>query len=370
MKNIRVDLDTPIYHGMEVVFRSPADCSQVTGLILYYQENGNTCSKEFAFADAHGYNVGDIDHLFAEDAVVKVILDMATSKAFVQNADTNAYLEQRFDDIEENISSVVCGVVGESITLSDASDKKLKGLTVYGKTTQAGTPTPDAPVALVSAGDSGSITVSVTDGTEENKQTVVVQTPNGIRGISVSSDGNYTDVTGQQWACDEIDLARGVYVHRAYLWTATDDMRIDSLGVLGSCCRAMISLGDKNGVRQGALCTHTRMSYSYTNDSPHFYLDGGYIMLFLPVSCGTTGAEVKAWMIENNLSVLYQLKEPYETELDEEILAAYTTPHTNKPNTTIYNDAGTGMKVSYVADTKAYIDNKFAELAAAIVNNT
>ena len=93
--NIRVDLNTTITDGTEVVFRSPVDCSQITGLILYYPDNGNTSSKEFAFADAHGNNVGDIDHLFAENAVVKVILDLETNMAFVQNADTNAYLEGR-----------------------------------------------------------------------------------------------------------------------------------------------------------------------------------------------------------------------------------------------------------------------------------
>ena len=96
--NIRVDLSTPIYDGAEVVFRSPVDCSQVTGLIVYYTENGNISSREFAFADAHGNDVGNIDHLFAENVVVKVILDLATNMAFVQNADTNAYLEWRFKD--------------------------------------------------------------------------------------------------------------------------------------------------------------------------------------------------------------------------------------------------------------------------------
>lgn len=104
--NIRVDLNIPINDGKEVVFRSPVDCSQVTGLIVYYPENGNTVSKEFAFADAHGNNVGDIDHLFAEDVVVKVILDVTKSMAFVQNADTNAYLEGRFAGIETTIDKL------------------------------------------------------------------------------------------------------------------------------------------------------------------------------------------------------------------------------------------------------------------------
>ena len=94
--NIRVDLNYPIQDGTEGVFRSPVDCSQVTGLKLYYPENGVTASKEFAFADAHGNNVGDIDHLFAENVAVKVILDVTTGMAFVQNADTNAYIESTF----------------------------------------------------------------------------------------------------------------------------------------------------------------------------------------------------------------------------------------------------------------------------------
>ena len=101
--NIRVDLNYPIKDGTEVVFRSPVDCSQITGLKVYYLEDGITTYREFAFADAHGNNVGDIDHLFAENVVVKVILDVTTSMAFVQNADTNAYLEGRFDGIIDKL---------------------------------------------------------------------------------------------------------------------------------------------------------------------------------------------------------------------------------------------------------------------------
>jgi hypothetical protein len=92
MPNIRVDLDYTIKDGTEIKFRSPVDCSAITGLIVYYPgADGNTVSKVFTLADAHGNNVGDIDHLFAEDVVVKVILDVTNGMAFVQNADTNAY---------------------------------------------------------------------------------------------------------------------------------------------------------------------------------------------------------------------------------------------------------------------------------------
>lgn len=126
--NIRVDLNTPIKDGTEVVFRSPVDCSQVTGLKVYYiGEDGLAASKEFAFADAHGNNVGDIDHLFAENVAVKVILDVTTSMAFVQNADTNAYLEGRFAELEEAIAAGGGGAtIDDNATAKDktwSSDK-------------------------------------------------------------------------------------------------------------------------------------------------------------------------------------------------------------------------------------------------------
>ena len=134
--NIRVDMNTPIKDGAELKFRSPVDCSQVTGLIVHYPENGSTVSKEFAFADAHGNNVGDIDHLFAENVVVKVILDLETNMAFVQNADTNAYLEGRFKELEDKISNplvvTITGFIGEKLTSSHKAGEIYRHFEKYG----------------------------------------------------------------------------------------------------------------------------------------------------------------------------------------------------------------------------------------------
>lgn len=52
--------------------------------------------------------------------------------------------------------------IGNPISVADAFPAPLCGLTVYGRSTQDGTPTPDAPVPIVSAGDGGSLTVKVT----------------------------------------------------------------------------------------------------------------------------------------------------------------------------------------------------------------
>ena len=102
---------------------------------------------------------------------------------------------------------------GELISITDSIEYPFVGLTVYGKSTQDGTPSPENPVPIVSAGDGGNITVTVNDGGDAS-QPLLLPTPNGLPGVPVDSGGNYTDSTGQQWVCDEVDLDKGVYVQR------------------------------------------------------------------------------------------------------------------------------------------------------------
>ena len=97
MANIRVDLEISIYDGMPGTFKAPADCSTITGLRVYYPESESmTTSRDFTFADAHRNDLTTISELFAANAMVKVILDLDDNMAFVQNADTNAYIENNF----------------------------------------------------------------------------------------------------------------------------------------------------------------------------------------------------------------------------------------------------------------------------------
>lgn len=94
MPKIRIDLNTTPSNGRSLTFKAPADCSDITGLIVYYPEGDTTTSKDFQFADSHGVDVGSgTISLFAANALVKVVLDIDQNKAYVQNADTNAYLE-------------------------------------------------------------------------------------------------------------------------------------------------------------------------------------------------------------------------------------------------------------------------------------
>lgn len=94
---------------------------------------------------------------------------------------------------------------GNPLSVDDAFPAPMCGLTVYGKSTQDGTPTPDAPVPIVSAGDGGSLTVKVTGKNllkiRNGKQTT--------RGVTVSATDGLISISGTAtetgWATLDID---------------------------------------------------------------------------------------------------------------------------------------------------------------------
>ena len=126
-------------------------------------------------------------------------------------AEIEKAVAEKADKARQNI--LIGTETGNPVSVSDAFSAPLCGLTVYGRSTQDGTPSPDNPVPIVSAGDGGTILVTIGDGADE-RQTITLPTPNGLPGLPVTSGGNYTDQSGQQWVCDEVDLKRGVRVQR------------------------------------------------------------------------------------------------------------------------------------------------------------
>ena len=125
-----------------------------------------------------------------------------------ENKEAVSKLKEDTTALQKRQNVLVGSETGNPISCNDAYSAPLCGLTVYGKSTQDGTPTHDAPVPIVSAGDGGSVVVKVSDGNGK-EQTLTLPTPNGLPGIPVTSGGNYTDQNGQQWVCDEVDLERG-----------------------------------------------------------------------------------------------------------------------------------------------------------------
>lgn len=370
-------------------------------------------------------------------------------------------------------AAIVNTAGGEVISVPDASNAPVQGLRIYGKTTQDGTPTPEAPVELVSVGASGVINTSVVgknlcpavkagayngntgaflsqypndrctekipivkgqsytqsnnlgmiptniflwnaDGTYIGKapkettyvsqydgyiafeygendvqwvqlelgdtateyepykgQTLTAQTPNGLPGIPVASDGNYTYANGRQWICDEIDSAKSVYVQRIETaiakgndgWVKISDV---SGGIRVTSKKLFVNkLKQFGSAISNVLCSH----FPVGNKVPSVFQGGNTEpSFFVPFTTIDEWNNYLAQQYNAGTPVITMgvIKEPIETPLSAEELAQYAALHTNKPNTTVYNDAGAYMEMEYVADTKLYIDRKFAELAALL----
>lgn len=424
----------------------------------------------------------------------------AASEARTAASEANTARETLVQDAGEILASlsdavfampIERSVMGDVIAVNDASDYQLRGLSIYGKTTQDGTPTPEAPVELVSAGNSGAINTTVcgknllkpnvgsqavsgatvtidndgtitingtatangwvnignfqatgdlviapnwsdaskrngtnitinndgnyvygevgsvyftrtnpenltvgmivmagtysnvtlrpmirfaivTDETYEpykEPKTLTASTPNGLPGVPINASygekPNYTDEKGQGWICDEVDLTRGVYVQRVKKITT-----LPAATSVGTYTNGGKSASFQvNGLKDGyypLISDRYRGGNHYLTDNNTAYGKARYILV--NDNRFTDVATCDAIIAEEKPEFLCLLDQPIETPLSAEELAQYSALHTNKPNTTVYNDSGAGLKLEYIADTKLYIDNKFTELQNAILS--
>ena len=245
-------------------------------------------------------------------------------------------------------------------------------------------PTPDtAKYMAVNAETSNAIRLQIEKGEIKtefepyNGQSLTIQkptdTPVFLPGIPVSSDGNYIDKNGQQWVCDEVDFENGMYIQRVgtkkltgsgWLLNGSESNNIAHYyfpvqSVPNSAVfSTILTYYAGTGASNGSLVNVAKISNS-----------GSSILCDVSAIDFPTVQSWASYLNSNPMTIQYILTEPIKYNLSEEELKQYAALHTNYPNTTIFNDVGAGMEVKYIADTKMYIDKKFAELADAILNN-
>ena len=260
-------------------------------------------------------------------------------------------------------------VTGNPAVCKDSTAWAFQGLKIYGKSTQDGTPSPESPVPIVSAGDGGSIDLTVSNGASLS-QSMTISTPNGLPGIPVDSGGNYTDAEGQQWVCDEIDYVREVHVQRVGKLSENDFSKINILAGQSGTRFANTDSGIMTSVKfPKVLCNR----YNQRNTSS-YSIEGDYISTdeINSIIVRTTHND---WSIDdfklNNtgLEIYYPLANPIETPLSEEEIAAYRAL-TTYDGTTVVSTAEpvAGIQASYVMDGNKYresVDKRLAALEAA-----
>ena len=363
---------------------------------------------------------------------------------------------------------------GNPLSVDDAFVAPLCGLTVYGRSTQDGTPTPDAPVPIVSAGDGGSVAVKVTGknlfyewGFQEysinsaadtvglavgnvssvlqvvtgakyyvtknkigtkfrvavvdklptkgstvrpssainadskrqveisatskymviqcedeaafselmvsldlpttyspyREQLLTLPTPNGLPGIPVTSGGNYTDSTGQQWVCDEVDLERGVKVQRVnqlklaeltFNYELTPVNKSDTFISQVSAAQA----GTQSGYSLCQYAVFDGVAYDIEmKESFRCYVWVKSVTLQFKAGSGVNSVDAFSdWLkARPDASIFYCLATPIETPLTPAEVAAYKALTTYGPDTVVQAGDSAGIKLDYQRDVNLVV---------------
>lgn len=195
---------------------------------------------------------------------------------------------------------------------------------LYGKATQNGTPTPNAPVEIEIAGASGNIVIK-----SEDKNIATIQTPNGLAGIPVSSGGNFTDSNGQQWICDEIVKyadGTGERIQRVekYNITGNENWQLSTSIANSFYCNAISSKVKRPSVASEKpilKCSHfiVVQSNKVVDLCVSVNIYGNLFIRYEDVFTSVNAA--KTWLSTNNVVVLYELAAPIHTPLTAEEIA-------------------------------------------------
>ena len=255
---------------------------------------------------------------------------------------------------------------GEAVNIIDSIESELNGLKLYGKSTQDGTPTPDNPIPIVSAGDGGTITVTVSDGADQS-QTLPVSTPNGLPGIPVSSGGNYTDADGQQWYCDIVDFAAGT--HTKYVdyvdlknyrfslnvvWTNQNNTLAFAYAKIKSNKKIVGTLSNKLVYAKGNTLPNRVSEYRISVEDT----TSNHTVVYVVLPKTEFPGKIDSRAVNNYLSTagiyaLVPLETPTETDLTPEQLTAYAALKTYAPSTTVQTDStpSAGIEIEYASTT-------------------
>ncbi len=382
---------------------------------------------------------------------------------------------------------------GNPILVEDSAEAPMQGLYVYGKTTQDGTPSPESPVPLVSAGDNGEIDVTVcgvnmidarekvsrntsgctltfdgrggitingtavsdsadiyfigsyaslknaipegektlsTDGLSEDElifflysagaqeshvsgnkkltttraanaamvrlkngktydnvtfypmlnvgatalpwqpytgKTITISTPNGLPGIPVDSGGNYTDSTGQQWICDEIDVEENKYIKRTFLQTLDENLNYTLNGTNNENLYQYVTYltTSMDGTNSKALLSDRfapGAQLGSSTEDPGLWIYGpNTLVIVVQKNIASTADELKQWFAANPTTVLLPLAEPEVSTITADQVNSYGGA------TTAYTTSGADLTMQYVADAQKYIDNKIGAISTAML---
>jgi hypothetical protein len=288
----------------------------------------------------------------------------------VDNTDFNAYktsndtaVKQNATDIVQLKADVLQNAIkvttdkSTSIVLNDSSDCNIVGLTLYGKSTQSAIPTPTNPVDINNINNP-----SITFSNDSDRQSNNIQCT--LRGI-----GN---------VCDTLTVnsdGTGYITQRLFVERITSQRKSTSLEWNYSKATHRFFRNDYSysfDVKDNKpliLCSHLDVGENEKNtdfDNSIGWINVGGVGIAIRITeFDGDIAKFKKWLDDNEVYVVAPRSKPITVNLSKDEVDKILSLQTYYPSTKI--SADTDFEVTYITDTKNYIDSKFNELATAIV---
>ena len=275
-----------------------------------------------------------------DTAINKCVTDIANNSALISKNQINVTTDK-----------------STNIVLNDSSDCNIVGLTLYGKSTQSSVPSPTNPVDINNINNP-----SITFSNDSDSQSINIQcTLRGIENVcdtlTINADGTgyitqrlFAERITSQKKSTSYEWNYSKATHRFFRNDYSYSFDVKDNKPLILCSHLDVGENEKNT--------------AFDNSIGWINVGGVGIAIRMTEFDGDI-AKFKKWLDDNEVYVVAPQSKPITVNLSKDEVDKILSLHTYYPSTTIVADCD--CEVEYVADTKTYIDNKFNELATALV---
>lgn len=221
-----------------------------------------------------------------------------------------------------------------------------------------GYPSPSAeyPQSIKIPGETGALTVQVTDGGEQLQQ-LTISTPTGFPGIPVDSGGNWTDEAGKQWISDVVDFNTG----RKSQWLGktivdgTENKFTEDSGYWNLPYRTSLNISSKRII----ISNYFMPDAFYVNTAYEFIWTNAELMKKYGInSIDELNQLCQQWNAQGNpLLIFYAMQEPVETDISDEQISSYAALKSYSGVTKVLA-TDCGIEASALAEPTQYIEDK------------
>ena len=328
----------------------------------YYSEKSFTVSNENLSEIVLSVQTGTLLNY------IDVVLHPCLCKAkYKDNMPLSYNIERSTLELANQLQPYICNTMSNSqikvttdkstsVVLNDSSDCNIVGLTLYGKSTQSAVPSPTNPVDINSV-ENPSITFS------NKKSSQNLQLNYILRGVDNTCDVLTINSDGTGFITEKLQQL-------VLLSSDFDNLKENPSGTNTHRCTLTLSNSTQwanSSVKYAPLCNVLQFfAFAGTEKYPCFDIRTNTLYVDLGLSLNDTKATLKNCADENNGIVLVGVKQtPTVINLTNEQINGFLNLHMYYPSTTVVSDCDS--QLTYIADTKNYIDNKFNELATALV---